>query len=335
MVDQRFFNRTGPHRLGKIADLVSAEPICDEAGRVMISGVASLESARDGEISLFGDRKLRDRFSVTRAGAVITSRELAKSGASNAYLLIVPSPRLAYLRVCELFHPQPSSNGQIDPTAHIHASACLGDGCRIDAGAKIGAGAEIGANTHVGFGAIVDNGVVVGEQCWIGANSVISHALLGNHVRIASGVSIGTAGFGFTEGRNGLVRVAHLGRVVIGDNVEIGANCTIDRGVSSDTSIGTGTKLDNLVHIAHGVRIGRHCAIAAQVGIAGSTTVGDQVQIGGKVGIGDHLSIGSRVRIAGGSGVTRDIADNAVVGGYPAIAIRDWHRQVINAQKGR
>ncbi len=331
MVDPRFFRRTGPHSVSEIAKLIGAPPVRVLAGEIAISDVAPLESANGTEISLFFDRRLRDSLRQTEAAAVVTSTELAKYAVNGKPLLIVQWPRSAYLQICELFHPEPPLEGRIDEAAQIHPSARLGRDCRVDAGAVVSAAAEIGAHSHIAHGALIGEGVVLGERCRVGANTVITHALIGSCVQIASGVSIGKPGFGFTESPRGLVRVAHLARVVIADDVEVGANCTIDRGVSSDTSIGAGTKLDNLVHVAHSVRIGCHCAIAGQVGIAGSTVIGDQVMIGGQAGISDHLKIGSRVRIASGSGVIRDIADNRAVGGYPAVPVRQWHRQTIDS----
>jgi UDP-3-O-[3-hydroxymyristoyl] glucosamine N-acyltransferase len=168
---------------------------------------------------------------------------------------------------------------------------------------------------------------VLGHDCAIGANSCISYAIIGARVRIASGVSIGGQGFGFVPAANGRLRIPQLGRVMIENDVEIGANCAVDRGSTGDTVIGAGTVLDNLVHIAHNVRLGRHCVICGQVGIAGSTVVGDGVMIGGQVGISDHLQVGSGARIASKSGVIRDVKDGEAVGGYPAMPIREWHRQ--------
>ncbi len=157
----------------------------------------------------------------------------------------------------------------------------------------------------------------------------ISHALIGNRVGIETGVTIGSQGFGFVPGSNGLTRMLQLGRVLIEDDVQIGANCAIDRGATGDTVIGAGSVLDNLVHIAHNVRLGRHCVICAQVGIAGSTVVGDCVMMGGQVGVADHLSVGTGAHIAGKSGVIRNVDASAVVGGFPAVAIKDWHRQTV------
>lgn len=327
MVDQRFFRRIAPHRLNEIVDLVGASIMGDAVAEIAVSDVAPLETADGTQISLFFDRKAVAAFRETAAAAVVTSSDLATYAVGDKPLLIVTRPRLAFLQICELFYPRPLLKAHIDKAARIDKRAQLGLGCRVDAGAIVGPRVEVGAGSHISHGAVIGEGVVLGDHCEIGANAVVTHALIGSNVRIGSGVAIGKPGFGFAEGRHGLVRVAHLARVVIEDAVEVGANCTIDRGVLTDTFIGAGTKLDNMVHVAHSVRIGRHCAIAGQVGIAGSTVVGDQVMIGGQAGISDHLTIGGHARIAAGSGVIRDVANGEAVGGYPAMPIRQWHRQ--------
>jgi UDP-3-O-[3-hydroxymyristoyl] glucosamine N-acyltransferase len=211
----------------------------------------------------------------------------------------------------------------------VHESAAVGRGSQVDAGAVIGREVEIGERCHIGCNVVIGDGVQVGDDCRIGANTSISHALIGRRVGIETGVTIGSQGFGFVPGPAGLTRMLQLGRVVIEDDVQIGANCAIDRGATGDTLIGAGTVIDNLAQIAHNVRLGRHCVICAQVGIAGSSVVGDGVMLGGQVGVIDHLKVGARARIAAKSGVMRDVEPDAVLGGCPAIEIKTWHRQTI------
>jgi UDP-3-O-[3-hydroxymyristoyl] glucosamine N-acyltransferase len=283
--------------------------------------------AGPGELSFYIHSQHLNAFRATLASAVVTTPDFARNGPSGVSLMSVAQPQLAFAQIGLLYYPSGRPEPQISADARIDPSAVIGAGARIDAGAVVGAGAEIGSGCHVASHAVIGDGVVLGNDCVIGANSCISHAIIGARVQIASGVSIGGQGFGFVPTAKGRLRIPQLGRVMIGDDVEIGANCAIDRGSTGDTVIGAGTVLDNLVHIAHNVRLGRHCVICGQVGIAGSTVVGDGVMMGGQVGISDHLHIGSGARIASKSGVIRDIKDGESVGGYPAMPVREWHRQ--------
>jgi UDP-3-O-[3-hydroxymyristoyl] glucosamine N-acyltransferase len=187
---------------------------------------------------------------------------------------------------------------------------------------SIGSGSTISANSVIGAGC------KIGRDCIIAPNVSVTYALLGNRVYLHPGVRIGQDGFGFVPGPAGLEKVPQLGRVIIQDNVEIGANTTIDRGSLSDTVIGEGTKIDNLVQVAHNVKIGRHCVIAAHTGISGSVTIGDMAMIGGRVGLADHINIGSRVQIAAASGVMNDIPDGERWGGLPARPLKQWFRDI-------
>ena len=203
----------------------------------------------------------------------------------------------------------------------------MGHGCQIDAGARIGCGVILGLRCHIESNVVICDSVTIGDDCRIGANTTIRNAIIGSRVRIATNSSIGGEGFGFVPEAKGLLRTAQLCRVIIADDVEIGSNSAIDRGSMGDTIIGRGTVIDNLVQIAHNVQIGSNCVLAGQVGIAGSARIGDCVMIGGRSAISDHVTIGSNVRIAGGSGVMRDATNGEVIGGYPAVPIRQWHRQ--------
>jgi UDP-3-O-[3-hydroxymyristoyl] glucosamine N-acyltransferase len=328
MADQRFFQRAGPFALDDIVNRIGARMAGAAALGVMVRDLASLEEAKPGDLSVFADPRYRAAFEGTRASAVLTSPELAGEAPANGpCLVLIAEPRLAYTEISKIFYPNPPIEPGIDPHAAIAATATLGAGCQIDAGAVIGAHARIGARCHIGCNTVIGPAVVLGDDCVVGANATLSHALIGDRVGIFSGAVIGAQGFGFVPGPRGPVRIPQLGRVIIEDDAEIGANTTIDRGATGDTVIGAGTVIDNLVQIAHNVRIGRSCALAAQVGIAGSTQIGDGVQIGGQTAIAPHLTVGAGVRIAARSGVMRDIEPNLTVGGAPAIAIRDWHRQ--------
>jgi UDP-3-O-[3-hydroxymyristoyl] glucosamine N-acyltransferase len=209
----------------------------------------------------------------------------------------------------------------------VHPCALIGEGCQVDAGVRLGFDVVLGTGCRIEANAVLDDGVCLGDDCRIGANSTVRHAFIGSRVRIGSNTCIGGEGFGFVPTEKGLLRLAHLGLVIIADDVEIGSNCSVDRGCLTDTVIGAGTVMDNLVQIAHNVHLGRNCVLAAQAGVAGSTTVGDNVMIGGQAAIAEHLKIGCNARIAARSGVMRDVPDGEAWGGLPAVPIRQWHRQ--------
>ena len=230
-------------------------------------------------------------------------------------------------------NPVTGARPGVHPSAIVAADAVIDPTAEIGPHAVIGALAAIGPRCRIGPGAVIDDGVVLGADCRIGAHASISHAVLGTRVYIYPGARIGQEGFGFTITPRGFVTTPQLCGVVIGDDVEIGANTTIDRGALRDTSIGAGTRIDNLVQIAHNVRIGRHCAIAAQVGISGSAEIGDFVAIGGQAGIADHMRIGAKARVGAQSGVMSEIEAGAVVVSSPARPVREVFREIAVLKK--
>ena len=203
----------------------------------------------------------------------------------------------------------------------------LAEGVSIGHHAVIAANVEIGAGTEIGPNTVVEASVRIGSNCRIGPNVTISHCLMGNRVTLFPGVRIGQDGFGFASDPSGHVKIPQLGRVIIEDDVEIGANTTVDRGAGPDTVIGAGTMIDNLVQIGHNVVLGRGCVLVAQCGISGSSHLGDFVMVGGQTGVTGHLSIGQGARLGGKSGVMRDVAPGATVGGIPAVPMVQWLRQ--------
>lgn len=326
--DPRFYRRAGPFTLAEIlaAANLTAPPGADPSRRFV--GIAALSQAGPDEVSFLDNRRYLPELRTTRAGAVILHPDLREACPQGSLPLLTPAPYLAWARVATLFFPPSPPRPGIDPRAAVDPTAKLGEGVEIGPFAVIGAEAEIGARSSIGAGTVIGPGVVIGVECRIGPLVSLSHALIGNRVVIHAGARIGQDGFGFAITDEGFVSVPQLGRVIIEDEVDIGANTTIDRGSVADTVIGRGSRLDNLVQIGHNVRLGRHCVIAAQAGISGSTVVGDFVMIGGQAGLVGHLRIGGRARIGAQAGVMSDVPAGSDVLGSPAQPIRAFFRQV-------
>ncbi len=326
MADPRFFSAAGPHPLGRLSELSGATlALGADPGR-MVADVAPLETAGPTDISFLDNRKYAGAFTTSKAGACVVAADMADRAPDGMMLLIAPDPYRAYALIAQAFYPRPAPDPWIAPTAWIDPSAELGENCRVEPGAVVGAKARIGARCRLGPCSVIEAGVVLGDDCVVGAGASLSHAIVGDRVTIYPGARIGQDGFGFAMGAQGHLKVPQLGRVMIGDDVEIGANTTIDRGAGPDTVIGSGCMIDNLVQIGHNVQLGRGCVIVAQVGISGSTQMGDFVAAGGQAGITGHLKIGSGARIAAQSGVMRDIPAGGTVGGAPAMPMADYLR---------
>jgi UDP-3-O-[3-hydroxymyristoyl] glucosamine N-acyltransferase len=325
--DTRFYHADGPFALGDLASRVGAELSHPDRAAELVRDIADLEQAGDGDISVFSDSRYAAALAGTHASVIVTSKKLSGYPHNGSALLLIDDPRLAFARISQLFYPRAHLDTFIHPRAFVAASATIGEDTAIAAGAVIGEHVTIGQRCHIGANVVIEDGVSIGADCSIGANSTISHALIGNNVSIAFQTSIGSAGFGFVPSPKGLLRMSQVGRVIIEDHVDIGSNCAIDRGCLGDTVVGAHTAIDNLVQVAHNVRIGKGCVLAGQAGVAGSTTLGNHVMVGGGVSISDHLTIGDRAKIAGKSGVMRDVAPGETVAGYPAMPVRQWHRQ--------
>jgi UDP-3-O-[3-hydroxymyristoyl] glucosamine N-acyltransferase len=329
--DPRFFARTGPHDLAALAEATGTVVV--RAAPIRLSGVAPLQSAGASEVSFLDNRKYLDALATTGAGAVILHPDLANRAPPDAGLLLSQEPYLAWARVCALFHPEPPARAGVHGSAIVDPAARIGEGCEIGPFALIEAGAELGPGCRIGPHAVIGAGCVLGQACRVGAHVSISHAILGARVFVYPGARIGQPGFGFTPSPDGFVTVPQLGRVLIGDDVEVGANSCIDRGSVVDTQIGAGTRIDNLVQIAHNAKLGRACVIVAQVGISGSTELGDFVQVGGQAGLIGHLKVGERARIAAQAGVVDDVAAGAEIAGSPAEPIRSHIRGIMAVRR--
>jgi UDP-3-O-[3-hydroxymyristoyl] glucosamine N-acyltransferase len=322
--DPRFFLRAGPFSLARVAQEAGAA----ETAETVMTGVAPLQVAGPSEISFFHNKKYLPELAKTRAGAVILSKAFADRVPAGTSALTVADPHASWARVASLFHPVAPVRAGVHPSAVVDAAAEIDGSAEIGPLAVIGAGAVVGAECRIGAGAVIGPGVVLGRQCRVGPLASLSHAILGDRVYIYPGARIGQDGFGFAITPLGFLTVPQLGRVILADDVEIGANSTVDRGAASDTVIGAGTRVDNLVQIGHGCRIGRHCAIAGQAGMAGSTVVEDFVQLGAQAGLSGHLRIGARARIGAQAGVMSDVDDGAEVIGSPAMPVREFFRNV-------
>lgn len=333
MADTRFYRRAGPFSLAQVAASVDAEPVSPNNAPFLLQDIATLEDARPDELTVFTDIRYLDQLARSEAGAILTSDSLIHHVSDQRRILRVNNPRLAFAKAGYMFYPQTAPTPGIAASAVVHSTAKVGEGSQIDAGAVLEADVEVGQGCVVGYNSVLRQGVRIGNNVKIGSNCSISHSVLGDRVEVASGVTIGSEGFGFVPGPTGLLRMLQIGVVIIENDVKLGANCTIDRGATTETRIGAGSVLDNQVHIAHNVKIGRNCVLCGQVGIAGSTVVGDGVMIGGQAGIADHLSIGDGAQISAKCGVIRDVAKNTAVAGYPAIPVKAWHRQTLGLAK--
>ena len=332
-MDRRVLKRMRADReltIEQIAALTGAKPRQGDRLDKRISDVAPLDTAMASDISFLDNPKYAQAITTTHAGACLVGPRYEASAPKGLIVLVTPAPYRAFVAVARALFPEslrPSSLfAQSGRSAHanIHPSARLEDGVVVDPFAVIGPHAEIGKGTTVAAGAVIGSEVCIGRECAIGASVTIQHSLIGDRVIVHPGARIGQDGFGYLPGPQGHQKIPQTRRVIIQDDVEIGANSTVDRGSTRDTVIGEGSKIDNLVQIAHNVVVGRHCLIASQTGISGSVKIGDFVIMGGQAGIADHVTIGSRVMLAGQAGVGTDIPDGERWGGTPAIPAREW-----------
>ena len=328
MADPRFFDRAGPFSLDALAALTGARLDDPGQGARLVGDVAPLETGGPDDVTFLDNRKYAEAFERSRAGAAFVDERLVGRAPRGMALLVTRDPYKAFARAAQAFYPPPPVVPRRAPSAAIDDAASVPPDCDIGPNVVIEAGARLGARCRVGANTVIAAAVELGDDCRVGANVTLSHCLIGARVVLHPGVRIGQPGFGFAPDAALPVKVPQLGRVIIGDDVDIGANTTIDRGAGPDTVIGAGTMIDNLVQIGHNVVLGRGCVLVAQVGISGSTRFGDYVMIGGQAGLTGHLSIGSGARIAAQSGVMRDVGAGETVCGSPAMPIGLYMRQV-------
>ena len=341
-----FFTTPVSISLRQIIDLTGAEIIGDVNLEQVFNDIAPLNTAASNHISFFDNSAYSEQARQTCAGVCFVGKRLADRIPATTISLISNEPYRAFAMLAGHMYPKAlvlesmfSPKGTVSLGSSIHETSSLERGVTVDPGVIIGAGAQIGRNTVICANAVIGPNVCIGRDSYIGPGASIIHTLVGNRVIIHGGARIGQDGFGFAMGPKGHLKVPQIGRVIIQDNVEIGANTSIDRGANRDTVIGEGTKIDNLVQIGHNVEIGRHCVIVSQVGISGSTILEDYVVLGGQAGVVGHIRIGMGSQIAGSSNVNSDVPPGSRWGGTPAKPVREWFREISTlknlAKKGK
>ncbi|MBX4336263.1 UDP-3-O-(3-hydroxymyristoyl)glucosamine N-acyltransferase [Bartonella raoultii] len=330
-----FFTPSRRLTVANVAELTGAKLLNPELSNTEINALSSLKNAKEGSLVFVEHKKFSDALLGSSAVAVFCTNEIVFKVPESMAILVTSTPQRAFAQIGRILFPDSVKpmpwlgKKEISPHAHIHPSAKFAHDVCIEAGAVVGKNVEIGAGTLISSTAVIGENCCIGRDCYIAPKATIQCSLIGDRVQLYPGVCIGQDGFGYVASMSGIEKIPQLGRVIIEDDVEIGANTTIDRGTLEDTIIGEGSKIDNLVQIAHNVKIGRYCLIAAQCGIAGSVSIGDMSQLGGSVGISDHIVIGKCVQIAAGSGVMNNIPDGEKWGGSPARPFKQWFREVV------
>jgi UDP-3-O-[3-hydroxymyristoyl] glucosamine N-acyltransferase len=334
-----FFKQSPSLTLADIAASTKARLVDADKADLVITGVASLDEAGPHHLTFFENVRYADQLARTHAGAVLVSEGFKGEIPAHVAVLRAKRPFAAFVELACEMQPdalRPTSNfdvSGISEQAIIHPTALLEDDVTVDPLAVIGPDVEIGSGTIVGSGAVIGPGVKIGRDCNIGAGSVLQFTLIGNNVLVHPGCKFGQDGFGFVFGRDKHIKVPQTGRVLIQNDVEVGAGTTIDRGSLRDTVIGEGTKIDNQVQIGHNVTIGRHCVIAAKCGLAGSLTIGDNVALGAMVGLNNHITIGDGAQVAAMAGVKDSIPPRGRWGGIFARPTKQWFREILAVEK--
>lgn len=329
-----FSINSGSYKLSQIAEYGGCE-LDKQFNDTLIRDVKSLLDAGDNDITFLNNKKYITEFDKTKAKACIVPFDFDIE--SDTILLKSKNPYYSYAKIIGLFYKSAKqyAKNKIEPSAYVADSAKIGSNCYIGHNVVIEDGAEIGDDSIIESGSVIDYNVQIGNNAMIYSNVSISNAIIGNDVVILSGTRVGCDGFGFATNELGQhKKIYHVGSVIVGNNVEIGANTTIDRGSMNDTIIEDYVRIDNLVQIGHNVHIKRGAVIVAQAGVAGSSTIGSYAALGGQAGVAGHVEIADKVQIAAQGGVMSDITKpKAIMGGSPAVPVRDWHRQTIILKK--
>lgn len=328
MADPRFFDRAGPFSLRCLAQIAEADLAADSGGDSEFEDVAPLSDGGPKDVGFLDNKRYLPDLENSRVGACVVEPAYRDRVPAHMAPLLTDKPYRGFARIARTFHPEPAPSGRVDAAAVVDPQAEIGAGSTVEAGAVIRARATLGERCRVEANAVIGEGVVLGDACWIGPNAVLTHCILGARVRVHAGVCIGQRGFGFDMSDYPYVDMPQLGRVLVEEDAEIGANTTIDRGAGPDTVIGAGSKLDNLVQIGHNVRLGRGCVLVAQSGIAGSSVLEDFAVVAAQAGVGGHLRIGRGAQVAAQSGAMRDVAPGQKVAGAPAMPAREFFRLV-------
>ncbi|MEW9304681.1 UDP-3-O-(3-hydroxymyristoyl)glucosamine N-acyltransferase [Labrys neptuniae] len=339
MTDPVFFHARNRLTVADIVELTGAEPVAGLSLDLTVERVAPLDQAGEGDLSFLENPHYLPMLETSKAAVILISPKFVDRAPKHAPLLVAREPYRAFAQIGMALFPDAARPQSffgakgISPGAVVHPEARLEIGVTVDPGAVIGPRAEIGAGTIVGANAVIGPDVRIGRDCSISPNVVIQHSLVGNRVIIHAGACLGQDGFGFSMGPRGHLKVPQVGRVVVQDDVEIGACTTIDRGANRDTIIGEGTKIDNQVQIAHNVMVGRHCVLVSKVGISGSTVLEDFVVMGGASATVGHIRIGMGAQIAGAANVKDDVPPGARMGGTPAQPLGDYARELALLKK--
>ncbi len=330
MVDQRFYPNSGPFTLTKLLSLIEQSEVVidEEKGNFLVSGANELLNAKPDEISLVAEKKYLKELKQTQSKVVVVSQALASEVAQDVIAIITKDPQLVFIEILKIFYPDQVARKLLQQNSMTKTSAQYEDGVSIGKNSAIANNVEIGQGSIIAPNVVIGQGVTIGRNCIIGANSSIEFAHLGDNVIIHAGARIGTEGFGWLDLGKANIKIPQLGRVIIQDDVEVGANTTIDRGALGDTTIGQNTKIDNLVQIGHNCQIGKNCLIAGLSGISGSTIIEDGVLFGGGAGTAGHLTIGSGSMIHGRAAVTKDWPEKSKIAGAPAQDIKDFWREI-------